>query len=278
MNRVIELGHIDDAPLAQNVNANFVSAGANVEHRLEVRSRLVALYGVELKSGIAPRLCRQVAQIIKTCYREMSANRNWPHTKKLIKLDAVNDLSKPTYLKLPEEVKELILFNYDKTKMDDQRIDISEVTYKEPEVFLRYCLRRNLSDENIVETLDFSGTKFFIHNNRAPQYWTSFDDTYIVCDSYDKTVDDTLKQSKTQALVYGSSSWSPVDSFIPDMPSEAFPALLEEAKSTAFFVLKQMVNQKAEQKVKRQQTWLSRKAWRAAGGVQYANFGRKGRR
>ncbi len=221
---------------------------------------------------------QQVAQIIRTCYREMSANRNWPHTRKLIQLEASTDLSKPNYLKLPEEVKELIMFSYDKSKQDNPRIDIQEVIYKEPEVFLRYCLRRNSTDENTREITDFSGARYFIHTNKAPQYWTSFDDSYVVCDSFDEAVDDTLKQSKTQALVFGTSKWEQRNDYIPDLPAEAFPALLEEAKSTAFFTLKQMVNTKAEQKAGRQQRWLSRKAWRAAGGVQYADFGRKGRR
>jgi hypothetical protein len=65
--------------------------------------------------------------------------------------------------------------------------------------------------------------------------------------------------------------------FIPDLPIEAFPLLEEESKSTAFFTLKQMANQKAEQKANRQSKWLSRKAWRAAGGVKFQNYGRKGR-
>jgi len=39
-----------------------------------------------------------------------------------------------------------------------------------------------------------------------------------------------------------------------------------------------MANQKAEQKAGRQQRWLSRKAWRAKGGILYENYGRKGRK
>ena len=72
--------------------------------------------------------------------------------------------------------------------------------------------------------------------------------------------------------------WIHEDSAVPSLPSEAFSGFLEEAKSTAFFVLKQMANQKAEQKAGRQQRWLSRKAWRTAGGVRYEDYGRKGRR
>jgi hypothetical protein len=72
--------------------------------------------------------------------------------------------------------------------------------------------------------------------------------------------------------------WVHMDDAIPDLPEEAFAALEEEAKSTAFVAIKQMANQKAEQKAARQNRWLSRKAWRAHGGIQYENYGRKGRR
>ena len=221
---------------------------------------------------------QQVAQIVKTCYHEIINNRNWPHLRKLIQLDAVNDLSKPTYLKIPNEMKELVFFKYETQKDDVTKIEQKEIRYKEPDAFLRYISQRNSDQPQTIEVVDFSGVRLLINNNAAPQFWTSFDDLHIVCDSYDSTVDDTLKQSKTQALAYMEPVWEHLNDAIPDLPSEAFSSLLEEAKSTAFFSLKQMVNVKSEQKANRQKTWLSRKAWRAHGGVQYADFGRKGRR
>lgn len=221
---------------------------------------------------------QQVAQIVKTCYHEIINNRNWPHLRKLIQLDAVNDLSKPTYLKIPNEMKELVFFKYETQKDDVTKIEQKEIRYKEPDAFLRYISQRNSDQPQTIEVVDFSGVRLLINNNAAPQFWTSFDDLHIVCDSYDAAVDDTLKQSKTQALAYMEPVWEHLNDAIPDLPSEAFSSLLEEAKSTAFFSLKQMVNVKSEQKANRQKTWLSRKAWRAHGGVQYADFGRKGRR
>lgn len=221
---------------------------------------------------------QQVAQIVKTCYHEIINNRNWPHLRKLIQLDAVNDLTKPTYLKIPNEMKELVFFKYETQKDDVTKIEQKEIRYKQPDAFLRYISQRNSDNPQTIEVVDFSGVRLLINNNAAPQFWTSFDDLHIVCDSYDAAVDDTLKQSKTQALAYMEPVWEHVNDAIPDLPSEAFSSLLEEAKSTAFFSLKQMVNVKSEQKANRQKTWLSRKAWRAHGGVQYADFGRKGRR
>src|SRR5690606_23061665 len=99
-----------------------------------------------------------------------------------------------------------------------------------------------------------------IKTNQFPTYWTSFDDVYLVCDSYDASYDDTLKSSKTQALIVRNPDWITQDDFVPDLPAEAFAAFLAEAKSTAFVSLKQMMNEKVEAKAQRQQRWLSRKA------------------
>lgn len=221
----------------------------------------------------------QVASIIRASYFEMIANRNWPHLRKLVQLEASGDTSKPNYLKLPEGVKELSLFKYNKRKSTDTKDNWADVSYKEPDAFLRLTQSRNSGDTaNIRSVIDYSGTTILVHKLSAPTYWTSFDDVYLVTDSYDSVLDTTLQTSKNQAMAYINPTWTHTNSFTPNLPIEAFPALIEEAKSTAFFAIKQMANQKAEQKANRQQRWLARKAWRAKGGVKYDDYGRKSRR
>jgi len=221
---------------------------------------------------------QSVATIIKNCYYEILSNRNWPHMKKLVQLESSNEVTKPNYLKLPENLKELSLFKYDKAKEGSFSTAYHDVHYREPEAFLRLVSSRNLSNNDTTLVTDFSGVTMYIKNNQAPAYWTSFDDVYIVTSSYDKQQDDTLQKSRSQAIAYLFPEWEHVDMYIPDLPAEAFSLLEEEAKSTAFFTLKQMPNQKAEQKATRQNRWLSRKAWRAEGGVKFYNYGRKGRK
>jgi hypothetical protein len=219
----------------------------------------------------------QVAQIAKTCYFEIIGNRNWPHLRKLFQLESSGDLTKPNYLRIPETLKQLDFFRYEVEK-DNGSIDSKEIQFKHPDEFLKLVSRRNSTENRVDVITDLGGSKLLIYNNVAPSYWTSFDDYYIVTDSYDKAVDDTLKKEKTQCLGYLHPSWVHSDNAIPNLPPEAFPALLSEVKSTAFVEVKQMANQKAEQKTARQQRWLSRKAWRVEGGVRYEDYGRKGRR
>ena len=217
----------------------------------------------------------QVAQILKTCYNEMMTNRNWPHQRKLVQLDGSGTTSRPNYLSVPVNIKEMEMLSYDKRKTGETRLRMEELKYKEPDDFLRYISTRNGDDDHTVTITDFSGTKLLIRNDVAPTYWTSFDDTYLVTDAYEVSKETTLQQSKSQCMAYLVPVWNRSNEAIPELPIDAFPALLSEAKSTAFLVLKQVANQKAEQTAQRQQRWLSRKAWRAAGGIQYPNYGRK---
>ena len=221
---------------------------------------------------------QQIAQIIKSCYYEILDRRIWPHTYKLLQLDASGTLDRPNYLKLPDNINELTSVKYDKQTLTNPKVNLQDVKYKPVDDFLRLVSARDSTATNIENIKDIGGTSILVFNDVAPTYWTSFDDTYIVTDSYDKAVDDTLKKSKTQCQAYVVPAWNRIDGFIPDLPIDAFSLLLEESKSTAFMTLKQMANQKSEQKAKRQHTWLSRKSWRAEGGIRFPDFGRSGRR
>lgn len=218
----------------------------------------------------------QVAEIIKSTYFAMLSNRNWPHTLKPIKLVASATGDRPTHMTLPDGVKELLTLNYNKSKSGETRKKYSKVLYLDPDSFLRRQNQLNNDNDNVDIILDTTGVELLIKNDKAPEYFTSFDDTVLVFDSYDSTVDSTLQNSKIQASAYIFPTWTQLDDFVPDLPSEAFSALIEEAKSKCSFKLRQVIDQKAEAEARRQQTWLSRKARRIEGGVRYPDYGRKG--
>lgn len=217
----------------------------------------------------------QVAAIVKSTYEAMISNRNWPHTARIINLTASTDNLFPTYMTIEDDVKEFISVFYDKKRSDDTRLRYQEIKYKEPDDFLRLTNGRDSSADNIDTIIDPSGVKLLIQNDKAPTYYTSFDDVTLVFDSYDSEVDTTLQATKTQARAYVVPDFEVSDTFVPDLPLEAFPALIEEAKSKAQFKLKQMQDIKSEQEASRQQRWLSRKAWRVHGGIRYPDYGRK---
>ena len=221
---------------------------------------------------------QQVAQIIKTAFYALMSNRNWPHLRQSIQINPSGDSARPTHMVIQEEIKELAFINYNKAKYGEERKLYKRITWIEPDDFLRTTNRRDNTDAHVDVILDHSGVELLIQNDVAPTYYTSFDDENLVFDSYDKEVDSTLQSSKVQSQAYVIPSWQMTDDFIPDLPTEAFTALLEEAKSRAMFKLKQVVDSKSEQEAGRQQRWLARKARRVNGGIQYPDYSRRSRK
>lgn len=217
----------------------------------------------------------QVAQIVQNTYEAIISGKNWPHTARTIQLSASTNSELPTHMMLVDDVKEMISVYYDKKKVGETRLLYLPVKYKLPDDFLYYTNSRNSDNANVKTVIDPSGVKLLVINNKAPDYFTSFDDTTLIFDSYDIEVDDTLQTSKTQVRAYVEPEFRMIDDYVPDLPSEAFSLLIQEATSVAQFKINQMVDQKAEQESKRQRSWGSRRDWRAAGGIVYPNYGRR---
>lgn len=216
---------------------------------------------------------RQIASIVESTYKAIISNRNWPHTASLVRVDSSADISLPNVMYIADEFKEIISVYYNKIKFGETKLKYQEVKYIKPDDMLRLFYGRN-SDADNVEVVVHNGQTYIILNNQAPQYFTSFDDSTLVFDSYDKDVDTTLMASKTQVRAYIEPKFEMNDDFIPDLPSEAFTFLIEEAKSKSAAKIAQKADQKSEQESRRQNQWLSRKAWRVAGGIEYQRFGR----
>jgi len=216
----------------------------------------------------------QVARIIESVYFEMMSNKNWSHLKQLITLDSSGASTKPTHMKLPTSVKELHSVYYDGIKVGETRVRNKEIEYLTPDEFLVRANNLNSDNTIVQEVVDFSGVKLLIKNNTTPQYYTSFDDEWLVFDSFDYAVESTLQTSKTQCSATMSPVFTLADDFIPDLPVEAFPGFLAEAKSVCFARLKQVEDAKSEQQAKRQKSWLSRKSWRAGEGIQFPDYGK----
>lgn len=221
---------------------------------------------------------QQIAQIIKSTYFSLMHVRNWRGNKQLLGLTASGDNALPTHFYLPDNLSELVLVNYDCVRTGQTQRVYRNMKYLYPDEFLRRQNELNTDNDNVDIIQDPTGVELLIRNDIPPTYWTSFDDKAMVFDAYDKLVDDTLKTSKCQALGYVTPSWSMVDDFVPVLPEEAFSLLLEESKSATSLKLRQVADQKAEQRAQEQDRWLSRKQWRTKGGVRYPSYGRKGRK
>lgn len=221
----------------------------------------------------------QVASIVRSTYMAMVSNRNWPHLKKTFTFTNSGSTDYPTHLKVPDKIKEVVFINYNcVSESDTGKRNYTTLKYLDNESFLRRQNNLNSNATNVAVVTDYSGVEFLITNDANPEYYTSFDDEYIVCNSYNADIEDTLVGSKTQVSAYYMPTFTVSDTFVPNLPEEAFTALIESAKSAAAVRIRQAVDQKAEQEAQRQQRWLSRKAWRVQGGIKYPNYGRKSRK
>jgi hypothetical protein len=203
----------------------------------------------------------QVAELVKEAYFELVSQRDWPFLFVLGNLDGLGDVNNPTKMKIPDTYNKIKWIKYNK----------QEVTYADPETF------HTIISQRVTQAGVINSNGYVI--NQDPQYWTSYDDTYIIFDGYKQSTEVTLQSSK--AVVYGTqqAAWSHIDTFIPNIPEKFFPTLLAEAKSQAFVNLKQQNNVREERKATRGRMTMRNDSWRNENGeAKYNNkvsYGRK---
>lgn len=220
----------------------------------------------------------QVAQIIKTSYSDLMTRKYQPHLKTLFKLESTTS-STPSHMKLPVDISEVTVVNYDRRTSTQTTPQYQEIKYMEPEDFLVFTNARNTDNSSVDLITDISGVGIKIVNNSSPLHWSSFDDEYLVFDGYDSAVESNLQNSKTQILGYREPSLVLADITVPDLPSEAFPYLLSEAKKHCLAKLKQVdVNDTSyrEEVIRnsKQSAFLQRKKWRTHKQSNYPDYGR----
>jgi hypothetical protein len=217
----------------------------------------------------------QIAQTVKTTYNNIVDGRDWPWQYELFQFDALSSTAKPNYLKIPDTIISLEFVKYNIRKSTDTKDKFVDILYKSPQDFFDLVTRRDSSLTTIQVVSDFSGVSLNILNNKAPQYYTSFDDQYIIFDSFDNTVDTTVMASKSSGHGKRGVAFTLSDTFTPDLPVQMFSYLLNESKATSFVNFKQMQNGKAEQNSVSQKRRMSQDAWRIKNGITYPNYGRK---
>lgn len=220
----------------------------------------------------------QVAQIVKSTYFNIIDGKDWPHLYEMFTLEPSGNNLLPTHMRLPEGVLELEWLKYDKKDSAAAKAAFRDIVYKSPKEFMNILDNRDSTATYVTRVVDPTLIELNIYNDRQPSYYTSFDNEYIILDAFESALDDTLQASKTQGYGKVYPTWEMVDNFIPDLPTQSFSYLLNEAKSTCFLRLAQTADQKSEQHAITQRRRMSRDAWRVADTVAYASFGRKGKK
>lgn len=202
----------------------------------------------------------QVANIIRETYFYIIQNVvDLPEHEELLTMTALADLTRPNYVVIPEDVKEISYIRYDMSDKVDTDLRYEDVVYLVPQEFQRRVNRRIQSDTNVVTVSDPNHGKLLIEDDVQPTWWTTFDDEFVVFDSYNKNADDTIQAAKIFAWGLKEPVFKMEDTFIPDLDSAMFPLLMNESKSAAFVDVKQVGNRKAEQRARTQWTQIHNK-------------------
>ena len=220
----------------------------------------------------------QVAQIIKSTYFNIIDGRDWPHLYQMFTLTASGTALKPTHMRLPDNIINVEWFKYNVKVLGTDKQAFRDILYKTPKEFMAILDARDSAATFVTVVDDDTTIDLNIYNDRVPSYYTSFDNENIILDAFDKTLESTLQASKTQGYGKVYPTWTMSDTFIPDLPTQSFSLLLNEAKSTCFLRVKETGDQKAEQHAITQRRRQSRDAWRVADTVKYSSYGRKGKK
>jgi len=219
----------------------------------------------------------QVSQILETTYFEIISQRDWPHLGNVFQLTAAGSGTNPTRFQIAPTVQKIEWIKYDVKSLGATRKDFADIKYITPSQFIE---RTNNLDSTLttVDTVTANGgIDLLIQNDKAPQFYTTFDDEFIIMDSYEVAIETFLGAAKTQAFGYTEPNYtSNSDAFVADLPAKAFPYYLSEAKSVAFNALKQVPNAKEEQRSRRQRYKMAADSDRAEQEtVIYPDYGRK---
>lgn len=224
----------------------------------------------------------QVANVVKDCYEQIMDEHRMFGQHKLFNLEGVSDTDRPTHLRIPEGYFNLQWVKY------DNRLDVADdpefvhIQYVDPEEFITRTNMRRESDANVEKVTDFDGAYLFIANDKSPDFYTTFDNDYIVCDSYNSDVESTLMESKTQAFGQYRPDLTLSDNSVIDLPKHLMSLLMAEARETCFEYFKDGAPQKVVRNAVRTRVRAQRtdhKLNRMGGGTRdLPDYGRRPRR
>lgn len=191
---------------------------------------------------------QQVANVIKTSYEDLVSYLDLPERFTLFQLNDSGDPDLPVVMYRPAGISRMLWLKYDCQTTDDTTVNYREMKYLAPQDFLDQIIPQAQQDDTVE--FNVNDMRFFCWTDRAPTYWTSFDDYTIIFDSIDLSVDTTLQQDKT--LCYGKQTTDFLleDGFIPPLDEDKFSLLFNEAKAMCFAELKQTEHKRAEKKVR----------------------------
>ena len=231
---------------------------------LEMVQRILeSIDGQMIESIEDTREAVQVANCIKESYYHLLYTRDIKSTNNIVQMHSMSDVARPTVFYINDDIAQLTLFKY-YDKHNDRYVDL-EWLY--PEEFIDRSLSLKVDEEhpNVQRVVDESGVVYNIYNDRAPKYYTSFDDKHFVCDAFNKEDTTTLIEQYTVAYGVVLPEFKIEDNFVPDLAPQHFPLLLSKSKVQAAYELNKTYDELEADRARKQAATADKHARRVEG-------------
>lgn len=219
-----------------------------------VQEVLASISGDEVDSITDTVEASDVASVVEACFEEIVTADSDRENSNLFTLTAIG-VSKPTMLERPEEVLKINWFRYDVREDGDPYPCWRDLQFLSIEDFTLMTLNLPSESDTTIEsfshTVNGSTLTFYIRNDRAPTYFTTLDDTTILCDAYDSEVDTSLQESKTLCFGEIAVEFEKTDGFVIPFDTKTTLKLVEKAKARASVEIRQTQNPAAEKVARR---------------------------
>jgi len=216
-----------------------------------------------------------VAREAEDTFYDLLSRNEWPERFDLLEIESVIDTTNPTALRLPANVLNISSVRYDVTGPTDTEKTIKELKYLPPEDFLKMIYTRKPEDTEIF-TSDYKDIPLYVYNDRAPEFYTTFDNEILVMDSWFSALEATLVGSKT--IVRGSSvpTFLMTDEYIIEVDTVTYPLYLAEVAAASSYYLNGATSPEDERRRNRGISRLRRTAFRTDVQLKQNRFGRDG--
>jgi hypothetical protein len=249
---------------------------------LDLTQRILSAMDSDSVNSISDTVeAEQVADVIRETYLDIVDEYGLKAVHTIFNLDASGTTARPTHMSIPEGYHAIEWVKYDKRESSSSTLRAyTDITYAEPGDFIQHINSRNSDDTEVDVIADPSGVELLIRNDTHPSYWTMFDGTTLVFDSYDSSIDSTLQSSKTQVYGQETGNLTIDDTTVIDLPQEYFNLLRNQARETCFELFKDGAPTKVQRMAERARIRVGRIKTPVAVGQEVndrVNFGRKSR-
>jgi hypothetical protein len=219
-----------------------------------------------------------ITSILEDTYEEIINRKDWEFLKgRVLQMD--ERLAGDTQLNrltIPADVTRVSCIRYRDDNTD--RESYKDLTYLPACDFVAQMQGRNPNEDNVTTIINDDGVSLFVYTDKAPQYWTSFDESRIEFDAYDVARGSGVQVADTVIIadIVPVVDFTDPTAVLP-IPLRMEQLILNEAISTAAVRLRQTADPRADRLARRQNIALKEHEPTTRKDTLEANYGRRTR-